>query len=124
METYSFIPRGYRGRIFIMTSAMLAICLMGFSAIQPPRYDSFACYGLLGIGFPTAFICDYSNGDNPIFTSPENNVEMLDKTDFPYFSLQGVFVDFLYYETLILIAWFGVTYGIHLARRKINRNEV
>jgi len=123
METYSFFPRAYSRRIFLVASTALAIGLMSLSARGNQRNDAFSCYGLLGNGYPSAFLCDYSDGGNPIIASPENSVEQIDETDFPYFSLQGVFVDIVFYELLILLVWFAVTYPLHLVQRKSRENE-
>jgi len=84
------------------------------------RKDSFACLGLLGAGFPASMVCDYSDGGAPIFDSDTSDGR-IDRIDFPYLSPQGVTVDLLFYSALILLAWFLVTYSIHLVRRKSTR---
>jgi len=97
MEPYSFFPLGQRGRIFGILITALAICLMVVSSQGGLHYDPFSCYGLLGAGFTASFLCDYSDGGNPVFLSPAGSAEKLDDMDFPYFSLQGVVVNILFY---------------------------
>jgi len=116
MEAYSFFPRGKYGRLFGIGVLSLAICLMFLTGRTRLHRDSFACLGLLGAGSPISFLCDYSNGGAPVFDSDDSRGQ-IDKVDFPYLSPQGVIVDILFYSALILLAWFLVTYGIHLVRQ-------
>jgi len=116
METYSFFPPG-KARLFSVIVLILAIGLMFLNNGAELRNDSFACLGLLGTGFPESFLCDYSNGEAPLFDSATSDGQ-IDKVDFPYLSPQGVIIDTLFYAALILLAWFLVTYSIHLVRRR------
>jgi len=120
METYSFFPRGKYRRLFGGAVLILAIGLMFLNGRTRLRKDSFACLGLLGAGFPASMVCDYSDGGAPIFDSDESDGR-IDKVDFPYLSPQGVIVDLLFYSALILLAWFIVTYSVHLVRQKSRR---
>ena len=99
---------------------LLAVSLMAASSRDSLRYDSFSCFGLLGAGFPAAFLCDYSAGDAPIFHVPES-AGHLDKADLPYLAVQGVVVDLCFYTALLLLIWFVLTYGIYIVR---SRNRV
>jgi hypothetical protein len=62
--------------------------------------DQFACGGGLGAGFPVSFLCDYGAGGSPI-----DNWGKIDLSDFPYFSLQGLGIDFLFYSLILSVAW-------------------
>lgn len=113
METYSFVPRKYR-RIFLVAVSVLSLSLMAVS-VNHKHYNSFACYGLLGEGHPFDFLCDYSDGAIPLAGPAPQSAGVIDLLDVPYFSAQGVIMDFLFYCALILAAWFVVTYSIHKA---------
>ena len=116
MEAYSFSPRGKYARLFNVAVFGLAIGLMFLNARGPRHKDSFACLGLLGTGFPASLLCDYSDGGAPVFDA-DSSYEQIDEVDFPYLSPQGFIVDLLFFVTAILVVWFLITYGIHLARR-------
>jgi len=71
---------------------ILTTCII--LAVTTNRYnyrDNFACGGRLGVGFPISFLCDYGGGAS----SPIDSWGKVDLADFPYFSLQGLFIDSL-----------------------------
>ena len=61
--------------------------------------DNFACGGRLGIGFPISFLCDYGGGAG----SPIDSWGKVDLADFPYLSMQGLFVDGLVYVAMLFM---------------------
>lgn len=61
--------------------------------------DNFACGGRLGVGFPASFLCDYGGGAS----SPIDSWGKVDLADFPYFSLQGLFIDSLVYIAILFM---------------------
>jgi hypothetical protein len=121
MENYSFFPQRYRRRTFLTAVVVSSIFLMFVSVNHLHYKDQFSCYGLAGAGHPVDFLCDYSDGARPFVGSSPNSVGKIDFADVPYISLQGVYVDLLFYCIFLLTIWFILTYSIHLARRK-NRN--
>lgn len=87
-----------------------ACVLLTGSATRQNFSDYFSCRGGYGVGFPVSFLCDYGSGGSPI-----DGWGRIDLSDFPFFSLQGLVTDFLFYFAIVFcIAWLiqGGVYGI------------
>jgi len=79
---------------------ILTTCVILAATTNRYNYsDNFACGGRLGVGFPTSFLCDYGGGAS----SPIDSWGKIDLADFPYFSLQGFFIDSLIYMTILFV---------------------
>ena len=98
---------------FSLLWIILTTCVILAATTNHYHYkDNFACAGRLGVGFPVSFLCDYGGGAS----SPIDSWGKVDIADFPYFSLQGLFIDSLVYLALL----FMIERLIHLV---IHRNE-
>jgi hypothetical protein len=86
----------------LLTWAVLMACaVLATSAIRQNFSDDFACGGGYGVGFPVSFLCDYGSGGSPI-----DGWGRIDLSDLPFFSLQGLVVDLLFYVViLVCTAW-------------------
>jgi hypothetical protein len=105
------LERGARGCLVEVISTVLAVVVMlVISANYRDFDDKFACGGGLGAGFPVSFLCDYGAGGSPI-----SSWGRIDLSDFPYFSLQGLAVDILFYAGILLIGW--------LVRHALRQND-
>jgi hypothetical protein len=79
---------------------ILATCVILVATTNRYNYrDDFACGGRLGVGFPVSFLCDYGGGAG----SPIDSWGRVDIADFPYFSLQGLFIDSLIYVAILFV---------------------
>jgi hypothetical protein len=89
--------------------AVLTACVvLAVSANRQNFSDYFSCSGGYGIGFPVSFLCDYGSGGSPI-----DGWGRIDLSDLPFFSLQGLVTDFLFYFVILFcVAWLihGVIY--------------
>ena len=79
---------------------ILTTCIILAATTNRYNYrDNFACGGRLGVGFPISFLCDYGGGAS----SPIDSWGKVDLADFPYFSLQGLFIDSLIYLVILFM---------------------
>ncbi len=101
MEKNRSFLHSFRSCILEVAIALLTTCVVMVISANYENYDDqFACNGGLGTGFPVSFLCDYGAGGSPI-----SNWGKIDLADFPYFSLQGLAVDILFYFIILSIAW-------------------
>ena len=78
------------------TGAVLAV-----SANRQNFSDYFSCGGGYGAGFPVSFLCDYGAGGSPI-----DGWGRIDLSDFPFFSLQGLVANILFYFVILFcVGW-------------------
>jgi hypothetical protein len=111
MKEHRSVEAGARGCLMEISIALLTICVILVISISYRNFgDKFACRGALGVGFPVSFLCDYGTGGSPI-----SSWGRIDLADFPFFSVQGLLVDFLFYSVILGIAW--------LLRRVLRQNE-
>lgn len=80
-------------------AALMACAVLATSAIRQNFSDDFSCGGGYGVGFPVSFLCDYGSGGSPI-----DGWGRIDLTDFPFFSLQGLVADLLFYFLIVVCA--------------------
>ena len=89
-----------KSQSFSLLWITLTTCLLLAATTNRYNYqDNFACGGRLGVGFPVSFLCDYGGGAS----SPIDSWGKVDLADFPYFSLQGLFIDSLIYIAILLL---------------------
>lgn len=87
-------------RHFRLVWILITACLILAGSTNHYNYrDNFACGGRLGAGFPVSFLCDYGGSAG----SPIDSWGRVDLADFPYFSLQGLFVDGLLYSMILFV---------------------
>jgi len=85
---------------FSLLWIILTTCVIMAATTNRYNYnDNFACEGRLGVGFPVSFLCDYGGGAS----SPIDSWGKVDLADFPYFSLQGLFLDSLLYIAILFM---------------------
>ena len=79
----------------------MACAVLATSTIRQNFSDDFSCNGGYGVGFPRSFLCDYGSGGSPI-----DGWGRIDLSDFPFFSLQGLVLDFFFYFVIfVCVAW-------------------
>jgi hypothetical protein len=82
-------------------AGLMACAVLVTSTIRQNFSDGFSCGGGYGVGFPLSFLCDYGSGGSPI-----DGWGRIDLSDFPYFSLQGLVLDFFFYFVIfVCVAW-------------------
>jgi hypothetical protein len=111
MNEHRSVPRRERGCLIEFAITLLAVVvLLVISANYRNFDDKFSCNGRLGAGFPISFLCDYGTGGSPI-----DSWGRIDFSDFPYFSLRGLFADALFYAVILGVGW--------LLRRAFRQND-
>jgi hypothetical protein len=84
---------------FLNWVVLTASALLAVSANRQNFSDYFSCDGGYGVGFPVSFLCDYGSGGSPI-----DGWGRIDLSDFPFFSLQGLVADLLFYFAILFCA--------------------
>ena len=84
---------------FLNGAVLMACAVLATSAIRQNFNDDFSCGGGYGVGFPVSFLCDYGSGGSPI-----DGWGRIDLSDFPFFSLQGLLADLLFYFVIVVCA--------------------
>lgn len=96
MKKYKAFQYGFISWIVLTICAIMAV-----TANHQNFNDHFSCGGRYGVGFPVSFLCDYGAGGSPI-----SGWGRIDSSDFPYFSLQGLLADILFYFVILFcVAW-------------------
>ena len=93
---------------FLNWAVLTACAVLAVSANRQNFSDYFSCGGGYGVGFPVSFLCDYGSGGSPI-----DGWGRIDLSDLPFFSLQGLVTDILFYFAILFcVAWLihGVVY--------------
>ena len=86
---------------FLKWAVLTTCAVLVISANRQNFSDYFSCGGGYGVGFPVSFLCDYGAGGSPI-----NGWGRIDLSDFPFFSLQGLVVDILFYFVILFcVGW-------------------
>jgi hypothetical protein len=111
MEEARLFPRGYRGCIFGLVAALLAMG-MTFATVNYQRQVDPACEGRLSAGFPMAFVCDAAG------ESPTSSWGQIDWADADSIHVLGSCVDIVFYFALCWIMWLILRRISHAALRK------
>jgi hypothetical protein len=86
---------------FLAWAVLTTCAVLVISTNRQNFSDYFSCDGSYGAGFPVSFLCDYGAGGSPI-----NGWGKIDLSDFPFFSLQGLVADILFYFVILFfIGW-------------------
>jgi len=104
----------------ILSWATLTACaVLAISANRQNFSDYFSCRGGYGVGFPVSFLCDYGSGGSPI-----DGWGKIDLSDFPFFSLQGLVVDFFFYFAILFcVAWLIRAVAFRTDARPLDHNQ-
>ena len=86
---------------FLNWAVLTAGAVLAVSANRQNFSDNFSCGGGYGVGFPVSFLCDYGSGGSPI-----EGWGRIDLSDLPFFSLQGLVADLIFYFAILFcVTW-------------------
>lgn len=104
---------------FLKWAVLTACAVLAVSANRQNFSDYFSCGGGYGVGFPVSFLCDYGAGGSPI-----DGWGRIDLSDFPFFSLQGLVANSLFYFAILFcVGWLIRALICHTNAHLLDHNQ-